>query len=43
MITGFIIGAIAGAVGFYLVLRNNPKLAAKVAGVVDNIDEEIKK
>lgn len=41
MITGLIIGAVIGAVGFYLVLRNNPSLAKKVAGIVDKIDEKI--
>jgi hypothetical protein len=41
MITGIIIGAIGGAITFYLVLRNNPKLAKKVAGIVDKIDDKI--
>lgn len=42
MITGFILGVLIGAVGFYLVLRNNKKLANKIAGIVDNIDDQIK-
>lgn len=41
MITGLIIGVIVGVVGFYLVLRNNPKLAAKVAGIVNKIDDKL--
>lgn len=41
MITGLITGAVIGAVVFYLVLRNNPNLAKKIAGIVDRIDEEI--
>lgn len=40
-ISGLIIGGIAGAVIFYLVLRNNPKLAKKIAGVVDTIDNTL--
>ena len=36
-----VIGAIIGAVVFYLVLRNNPSLAKKVAGIVDNIDDNL--
>lgn len=43
MITGLIIGAVIGAVVFYLVLRNNPKLAAKIAGIVNKIDDELNK
>lgn len=41
MIAGLIIGAVIGAVVFYLVLRNNPSLAKKVAGIVDKIDDKI--
>tara|TARA_R110000796_G_scaffold59371_1_gene136825 strand:+ start:26983 stop:27108 length:126 start_codon:yes stop_codon:yes gene_type:complete len=41
MITGLIIGVVIGAVGFYLVLRNNPNLAKKIAGIVDKIDDNI--
>lgn len=40
-ISGLVIGTVAGAVIFYLVLRNNPKLAKKVAGVVDTIDKVV--
>jgi len=38
-ISGLILGGVAGAVIFYLVLRNNPKLAKKVAGIVDTVDD----
>tara|TARA_R110000851_G_scaffold253171_1_gene405629 strand:+ start:327 stop:500 length:174 start_codon:yes stop_codon:yes gene_type:complete len=41
MIGGFILGAIVGAAGFYLVLRNNKPLAEKIAGVVNTIDEQL--
>ncbi len=37
----FIAGIVIGALGFYLILRNNPKLAKKVAGIVDKIDNEL--
>lgn len=37
----FLFGAAIGAVVFYLVLRNNPKLAKKIGGVVDKIDNEL--
>lgn len=40
MIT-FLAGIVVGAVGFYLILRNNPKLAAKVAKITDKLDEKI--
>jgi len=39
MIVGCIISAIAGAVVFGLVLRNNPKLGAKLGVIVDKIEE----
>lgn len=41
MITGLVVGAVIGAVVFYLVLRNNPSLAKKIAGIVDKIDDKI--
>lgn len=36
-----VIGAVIGAVVFYLVLRNNKPLAEKIAGIVDNIDDNL--
>jgi len=39
----FIAGVVIGAVGFFLILRNNPSLAKKVAGIVDKIDDKISK
>ena len=38
----FVAGLLVGAIGFFLILRNNPKLAKRVAGLVDKIDNEIK-
>lgn len=35
---GVLAGAIVGAAAFYLVLRNNPKLAEKVGIIVDVFD-----
>ena len=43
MIIAFVAGAVIGALGFFLILRNNPSLAKKVTGLVDKIDEQIKK
>jgi len=39
----FISGAVIGALGFYLVLRNNPKIATKFGFIIDKIDEELNK
>lgn len=41
MITGLILGFIAGAVTLGLVLRNNPKIADKLGVIVDKIDNEL--
>jgi hypothetical protein len=40
-IIGLVAGAVAGAVVFYLVLRNNPKLAEKIGIFVDKVDDAI--
>ena len=37
----FIFGAVIGATVFFLVLRNNPKLAEKILKVVDRIDDKL--
>jgi len=37
-----LLSAVAGAVVFYLVLRNNPKLAERIGIIVDKIEDEIK-
>lgn len=39
----FLVGAVAGAVVLFLVLDNNPKLAAKLGSVKDIIKEKIDK
>lgn len=41
MISGLIIGFVAGAVVSYLVLRNNKDIKEKVDDVTDKIDETI--
>lgn len=43
MILSHLAAAFVGAAIVYLVLRNNPKLAAKVAGIVDDIDDKLDK
>ena len=39
----FALGAVAGAIVFGLVIRNNPALAKKLGLLVDKIEEEINK
>lgn len=41
MLSGFIIGLGVGAVGFYLILRNNPGLARTFGFLIDTLDEKI--
>jgi hypothetical protein len=42
MILTIVLSAVAGAVVFGLVIRNNPSLGKKLGLIVDKIEEEIK-
>jgi hypothetical protein len=42
-IAGVVVGAIAGSVTSYFVLRNNPKQAAVVAQAANTVAAEVKK
>ena len=35
-----VLGVVGGGIGLYLVLRNNPKIKAKVDAKVDKIDKK---
>jgi hypothetical protein len=37
-----IVGVVVGAVASYLVLRNNPKIEAKIDALTDKVDAKIK-
>ena len=41
MISGLVVGFVAGALVCYLFLRNNPAIKDKVDDVVDDIDEKL--